>query len=88
MELPEYTKINNHSINLLEDNQSPYGPMYSPEPVELEMLKTYIKGNLASIYIKPFKSLTRAPIPFIEKDRCNLYLCINYQGFTNLTLKN
>ena len=28
-ELPEYTRINNHPIDLLDDKQPPYGPKYS-----------------------------------------------------------
>ena len=38
--LPEHTRINHHSINLLDDKQPPYSPIYSLEPIELETLKT------------------------------------------------
>ena len=65
VELPEYTGINNHSINLLDDKQSPYGPIYSLGLVELEMLKTYIEANLASGFIRPSKSPAGAPILFV-----------------------
>ena len=51
VELPEYTKIYHHLIDLLEDKQPPYGLIYNLELVELEMLKTYIKANLASSLI-------------------------------------
>ena len=63
-ELPEHTGINNHSINLLDDKQLRYGPIYSLGLVELEMLKTYIKVNLASGFIRASKSLAGAPILF------------------------
>ena len=64
-ELPKYTEINNHSINLVDDKQPPYSSIYSPGPVELEKLKTYIETNLASGFIRPSKSPARAPILFV-----------------------
>ena len=54
-ELPEHTGINDHLINLLNDKQPLYGPIYSLGPVELEKLKTYIKANLVSNFIRPSK---------------------------------
>ena len=65
VELPEYIKINNYPINLLNDKQPPYSPKYSLEPVELEMLKTYIMANLVSGFIRPSKSPANTPILFI-----------------------
>ena len=50
-ELPENTGINEHAIKLEEDKQPLFGPIYSLEPVELEILKTYIKTNLANGFI-------------------------------------
>ena len=50
-ELPENTRINDYSINLLDNKQPPYGLIYNLEPVELEMLKTYMRANLASGFI-------------------------------------
>ena len=87
-ELPEYTGINNHPINLLDDKQPPYGPIYSLEPVELETLKTYIKANLASSFIRSFKSPAGAPILFVRKKNSSLRLCVNYRGLNNLMIKN
>ena len=54
-ELPEHTKINNHPINLLDDKQPLYNLIYSLGPVKIETLKTYIKANLASSFIRLFK---------------------------------
>ena len=64
-ELPEHTRINHYPINLLNDKQLPYGPIYSLGPVELETLKAYIKANLASSFIKPFKSPAGTLILFV-----------------------
>ena len=66
-ELPEYIRINDYFINLLDDKQPPYSLIYSLGPVELETLKTYIKANLDSGFIKPSKSSASTPILFIRK---------------------
>ena len=44
--LPERTKLNEHTINLEDGKQPPYGPIYSLGPVELKTLKTYIETYL------------------------------------------
>ena len=54
--LPEHTRINDHVIELVDDQQPLYGPIYSLKPVELKILKTYIKNNLANNFIRPSKS--------------------------------
>ena len=87
-ELPEHTGINDHPINLLDNKQPPYGPIYSLGLVELEMLKTYIKTNLASSFIRPSKSPSSASIQFIQKKDGSLCLYIDYQGLNNLIIKN
>ena len=87
-ELSKYNKINNHPINLLDDKQPPYGPIYSLGPVALEILKTYIKANLAISFINSSKSLASALILFVWKKNNSLYLCIDYKGLNNLTIKN
>ena len=87
-ELPEHTGINDHPIDLLDDKQPPYGPIYNLGSVELETLKTYIKANLASGFIRPSKSPAGAPILFVRKKDGSLRLCIDYRGLNNLTIKN
>ena len=61
-ELPKHTGINDHAIELVNGQQSPYGPIYSLEPVELETLKAYIETNLANGFIRPSKLPAGAPI--------------------------
>ena len=60
VELLEYTRINNYPINLLKDKQLLYSLIYNLELVELEILKTYIKANLASSFIRSLKSFIGA----------------------------
>ena len=67
LKLSKHTGINDHPIKLVDDQQSLYGPIYSLEPVELETLKIYIKTNLVNGFIRPFKSLSGAPILFDKK---------------------
>ena len=87
-ELPKHTGINDHPINLIDDKQPSYGPIYILGPVELETLKTYIETNLANGFIKPSKLPAGALILFILKKDGSLRLCIDYQGLNNLTIKN
>ena len=88
MVLLERTKLNEHAIDLKDTKQPLYRPIYSLGLVELETLKTYIKINLKTGFIQPFKSSTGAFILFDKKPDSNLHLYIDYQGFNNLTIKN
>ncbi len=62
----------------MDNQQPPYGPIYSLSLVELEILKTYIKNNLANGFIKPSKSPVGAPILFDKKLDRSLRLCLDY----------
>ena len=87
-ELPKHTGINDHAIEL-DDNQQPsYRPIYRLGLVELEMLKTYIKTNLANGFIRLSKSPVEAPIFFNKKPNKSFQLCVDYWGLNNLTIKN
>ncbi len=87
-ELSEHTGINNHAIELVDNWQPQYGQIYSLWPVELETLKAYIENNLASGFIRPFKSPAGALILFDKKRDGSLRLCVDYRGLNNLTIKN
>ena len=87
-ELLEHTGINNHTIELEDSKQPPYGPIYSLGPVELETLKAYIKTNLANSFIRPFKSPAGAAIFFNHKPDGSLCLCVDYCGLLNLIIWN
>ena len=88
MELPENTGINKYTIKLQDGKQPPYGPIYSPRPVEMETFKTYIKINLITGFIRPFKSYASAPILFDKKPNGSFFLCVNYHGLNNLIIEN
>ena len=78
VKLLENTEINYHFINLLNNKQPLYGLIYSLRLVELEILKTYIKVNLANSFIKSFKFLTNILILFVQKKDNSFYFCIDY----------
>ena len=86
--LLKYIRIYNYDIELADDQQPPYNFIYSLGLVELKMLKTYIKNNLARGFIRPSKFSIRAPIFFDKKLDQSLRLYINYQSFNNLIIKN
>ncbi len=88
VELLKHMEINNHTIKLIDDRQPPYGPIYSLRLVKLEILKAYIKNNLANGFIRPSKSLARTPIFFDKKPDGSLRLCVDYRDLNNLIIKN
>ena len=86
--LLEHTEINDHNIELVNDQQPPYGPISSLETVELKTLKAYIETNLANNFIRLLKSSAGTPILFEQKSDNFFQLCINYRGHINLMIKN
>ena len=50
-DLPEHTRINDNTINLIKDHQLSYNSIYSLSPIELKILKSYIEINLANGFI-------------------------------------
>ena len=81
-------KINKRVIKLEESKQPFFGFIYSLKLIKLEILKIYIKINLANGFIQPFKSFAKAPILFDKKLDKNFCLYINYWGLNNLIIKN
>ena len=86
--LSENTGINEHVIKLEKGEQLLFGPIYSLRPVELEILKTYIKTSQANGFIQSSNSPTGVPILFDKKPDKSLRLCVNYCGLNNITIKN
>ncbi len=81
-------RINDHAIKLVDDWQLPYSSIERLGPVKLEILRAYIKNNMANGFIRPFKSPARALILFNQKPDSSLKLCVDYRGLNNLTIKN
>ena len=64
IELLEYIGINDHAIELKKRKQLPIRAIYSLRQMELKILKTYIKANLANGFIRLSKSSARVSILF------------------------
>ena len=77
-EFSENMGINEYAIELKKSKQPSFGPIYSLELVELEILKTYIKTNLTNGFIRPSKSPAEAPILFDRKQNESLCLYVYY----------
>lgn len=76
--LREHMKINNYTIELVNDWQSPYGFIYSLDLVGLEIIKTYIENNLANGFIKLSRFSVGVSIFFAKKPDRSLRLCTDY----------
>ena len=73
----KHTRIKNYTIEFINNWQPLYGLIYSTDPVELEILKTYIENNLANSFIRPSKSSARVSIFFDKKPNRSLKLCVH-----------
>ena len=86
--LPKHTKINNYAVELVNNQQPSYKPIYKLESIELKILKTYIETNLANRFIKLSKSPANALIFFNQNFNGSFRLCVDYRGLNNLIIKN
>ena len=86
--LPEQTDLNKYAIELRNDKQPPYGPIYSLGPVKFETLKAYIITYLKTGFIQPSKSPVGASILFDKNPNNSFHLYTNYQNLNNMTIKN
>ena len=86
--LSEHTEIDTHTIDLEEDKEPLYRPIYNLDTVELEILKTYIETNLANGFICLLISPTSALILFDKKFDKSHRLYIDYRGLNNIIIKN
>ena len=76
--LADRTKLNKHTIDLKNDKQPPYRPIYSLGLIELETLKTYIKTHVKTGFIQPSKSPVGTLILFDKKPDKSFHLYIDY----------
>ena len=78
MKISEHIRINDYAIELEEEKQPLLGSIYSLEPIELEILKTYIKTSLAKGFIQPCKFPAKESILFNLKVDRNFRFCVDY----------
>lgn len=88
IELFKHISINDYAIDLVKDLQLFCKPIFSLGSVELEILKIFIKTNLANIFICPSKSFTSAFILFVHKPSNSLWLYVNDHDLNKPIIKN
>ena len=76
--LLENIGMNEHAIKIEKGKQLFFGLIYSLGPIELEILETYIKTNLANDFIRSSKFFAGAPILFDKKPDASLHLCVDF----------
>ena len=65
-----------------------YGPIYPLSNEESEVLKQYIKENLAKGFIRPSESPAGYPVVFQKKKDGTLRVCVNYKKLNAVTIRN
>ena len=78
----------NHKIELEEDCQPPYDPIYPLSTLKLQVLREYLHDNLVKGFIQHSTSSTGTPILFVKKKDGSLQLCVDYRRLNLLTKKN
>ena len=77
-----------HEILIVKDKISEKTSIYSLSSEKLEALHTYLNENLKKEFIRESQSSADYLILFILKKNKILWLCVNYWGLNNITVKN
>jgi hypothetical protein len=78
-----------HKIPLELGAKPKFGPIYRLSAKELEVLRKYIKDNLARGFIQESESPAGYPILFaLKKEPGKLRLCVDYRSLNDITIKN
>ncbi|KAF8703620.1 K02A2.6-like, partial [Rhizoctonia solani] len=85
--LPEHRPYD-IAIDLEEDKQPPYGPIYSMTPAEREALKEHTNSELATGKIVPTTSPAGAPVMFVKRADGRLCSVVDYCWLNAITIKN
>ena len=80
-------KESDHIIELNEQD-SPFEPLYNLSNSELKTLWKYLDDALTKEWIRHFISSAKAPVLFILKKNDGFHLCVNYQALNKITIKN
>jgi hypothetical protein len=78
-----------HAIDLKDNSNPPWGPIYPLSEIELKALREYLDEMLAAGKIRPSKSPAGAPILFVPKPHGRgLRLCVDYRNLNRVTIMN
>ena len=85
--LPSHGKLD-HAIDLHDDKEPPYGPLYNLSQNELQVLRSYLDESGRKGWIRRSTSPAGAPVLFVPKKDGGLRLCVDYRGLNSITIKN
>jgi hypothetical protein len=85
--LPDHTEYDDQ-IELVEGAVPPFGPIYLLSEKELEVLREYLRKELAAGKVRRSKSPAGAPIIFVPKPDGSMRLCVDYRGVNKVTVKD
>jgi predicted transcriptional regulator len=77
-----------HAIELKNDKQSSYEPLYNLFNSELKTLRLYLDDALTRDIIRHSMSPTEASVLFVLKKNEKLRLCVDYRGLNKIIRKN
>ena len=72
----------------MEGKLPTFGPIYQLSETELEVLRDYLKVNLAKGFIKPSSFSAGYLILFVPKKNGKLRLCVDYRKLNDIIIKN
>lgn len=78
----------NYSIELVTGESAPWGPIYSLWETELQVLREYLDKMARKGKDCTSKSHSGALILFLPNRNRGLRLCVDYQGFKNVGVKD
>jgi hypothetical protein len=86
-QLPPHHRYDHH-IPLKEGFTPPFGTIYSLSRTELEALRKWLDENLSKGFIYASSSPASVPILFVKKGNGSPWLCVDYRGLNEGTIKN
>ncbi|TQV90502.1 retrovirus polyprotein [Cordyceps javanica] len=81
-------RLYDHSVQLKEGAEPPFGPLYDMSRDELLVLREYLEENLGKGFIRASRSPAASPVLFVRKPGGGLRFCVDYRALNALTVKN
>jgi site-specific recombinase XerC len=86
-ELPPHRTFD-HQIQIKEEKEVPFGPIYHLSEKELGALREYLDYMLEKGKITESNANMGAPMIFIPKPNRKLQQCVDYRGLNAITIKD